>query len=63
MRYLPLTDADRHHMLGVIGVSSIDNLFRDVPESVHLKETVDLPDHQGELEVERAIGEMAAELS
>tara|TARA_Y100001970_G_scaffold293977_1_gene445271 strand:+ start:9754 stop:11052 length:1299 start_codon:yes stop_codon:yes gene_type:complete len=48
-------------MLGVIGVSSIDNLFRDVPESVHLKETVDLPDHQGELEVERAIGEMAAE--
>ncbi len=61
MRYLPLTDADRRNMLEVIGVPSIDSLFHDVPESVYLREKVDLPDHQGELEVERAIGEMAAE--
>ncbi len=31
MRYLPLTDADRAEMLGVIGVDSVDALFRDVP--------------------------------
>lgn len=61
MRYLPLTDADRRDMLAVIGVPSVDSLFRDVPESVRLTDTVDLPDHQGELEVERAIGDMAAE--
>ena len=61
MRYLPLTDADRRDMLAAIGVPSVDSLFRDVPESVRLTDTVELPDHQGELEVERAIGAMAAE--
>ncbi|MGH6933133.1 MAG: aminomethyl-transferring glycine dehydrogenase subunit GcvPA [Dongiaceae bacterium] len=60
MRYLPLTDADRRAMLARIGVPSIDSLFRDVPEKVRLAKPVDLPDHQGELEVERAIGELAA---
>ena len=61
MRYLPLTDADRRDMLATIGVPSVDSLFRDVPEIVRLTDTVNLPDHQGELEVERAIGAMAAE--
>lgn len=61
MRYLPLTDADRQHMLGAIGVPSVDDLFRDVPDSVHLKEPVDLPFHQGELEVERTLTGLAAE--
>ena len=31
MRYLPLTDADRHSMLATIGAPSIDALFADVP--------------------------------
>jgi glycine dehydrogenase subunit 1 len=60
MRYLPLTEADRRAMLARIGVPSIDSLFRDVPEKVRLKAPVHLPDHQGELEVERAIGALAA---
>jgi glycine cleavage system P protein (glycine dehydrogenase) subunit 1 len=60
MRYLPLTDADRRAMLAKIGVPSIDSLFRDVPEKVRLMKPVDLPNHKGELEVERAISAMAA---
>ena len=36
MRYLPLSDADRSAMLGVIGAGSIDDLFRDVPEAARL---------------------------
>ena len=59
MRYLPLTDNDRREMLGAIGVPSIDSLFRDVPESVREPE-FDLPNHQGEIEVERALAAMAA---
>ncbi|HXV25288.1 MAG TPA: aminomethyl-transferring glycine dehydrogenase subunit GcvPA [Alphaproteobacteria bacterium] len=55
MRYLPLTETDRRAMLAKIGASSIDSLYRDVPERVRLNEPVDLPLHQGELEVERAI--------
>jgi glycine dehydrogenase subunit 1 len=60
MRYLPLTDTDRRAMLAKIGVPSVDSLYRDVPEFARLAKPVDLPAHQGELEVERAIGALAA---
>jgi glycine dehydrogenase subunit 1 len=60
MRYLPLTPADRQAMLARIGVRSIDDLYRDVPPKARRDKPVDLPPHQGELEVERAIGAMAA---
>ena len=36
MRYLPLSDADRSEMLRVVGASSVDDLFRDVPEEARL---------------------------
>ncbi|MFZ5792230.1 MAG: aminomethyl-transferring glycine dehydrogenase subunit GcvPA [Pseudomonadota bacterium] len=60
MRYLPLTASDRRAMLARIGARSINDLYRDVPAKVRLRSPVDLPRHQGELEVERAIGAMAA---
>jgi glycine dehydrogenase subunit 1 len=60
MRYLPLTPQDRAEMLAVIGAPSIDALFIDTPESARLAGPVDLPPHQGELEVERALGRLAA---
>lgn len=60
MRYLPLTDADRRDMLGVIGAKSVDELFCDVPESARREGLVDLPRRKGELEVERLLGRMAA---
>ncbi|MBL0949033.1 aminomethyl-transferring glycine dehydrogenase subunit GcvPA [Brevundimonas sp.] len=60
MRYLPLTPDDREAMLAAIGVKSIDDLFVDVPEAARLDGPVDLPRVAGELEVERALGAMAA---
>src|ERR687893_1543855 len=59
MRYLPLTDADRAEMLGVIGANSIDDLFVDVPKAARLEGPVDLPPHASELEVERMLAAMA----
>ena len=54
MRYLPLSDADRSEMLRVIGASSIDELFRDVPQELRLKgPIVGLPMHASEMAVER----------
>jgi glycine dehydrogenase subunit 1 len=54
MRYLPLSDADRSEMLRVIGVSSIDDLFRDVPQELRLKGPIEgLPLHASEMAVER----------
>ncbi len=59
MRYLPLSPVDRSAMLGVIGAGSIDDLFVDVPMAARRDQPVDLPFHQGELEVERALSAMA----
>jgi glycine dehydrogenase subunit 1 len=60
MRYLPLSDQDRSDMLQVIGAPSVDALFEAVPSDVHLDQPIDLPFHQGELQVERAMSRMAA---
>jgi glycine dehydrogenase subunit 1 len=60
MRYLPLSDADRSDMLRVIGASSVDELFRDVPEELRLSGPIDgLPLHASELAVERHMTALA----
>jgi glycine dehydrogenase subunit 1 len=54
MRYLPLSEPDRSEMLRVIGAGSIDDLFRDVPAELRLKDPIEgLPPHASELAVER----------
>jgi glycine dehydrogenase subunit 1 len=60
MRYLPLTPDDRAAMLAVIGAPDIDALFADVPKDARLSGPVDLPLHQGEIEVERELAALAA---
>jgi glycine dehydrogenase subunit 1 len=60
MRYLPLTGADREAMLGVIGATSIDELFADVPESARLSDPIEgLPLHASEMAVERHMTALA----
>ena len=61
MRYLPHTTADRRAMLEEIGVGSVDELFRDVPESAQKPVISDLPSHQPESAVERHLVKLAAE--
>lgn len=36
-RYLPMTDQDKTEMLAAIGVSTVDELFNDIPEKVRFK--------------------------
>jgi len=59
MRYLPLTDPDRHDMLAAVGAPSVESLFRDVPEAARFDGGFDLPDHKSELEVEQIISALA----
>src|ERR1700688_2763044 len=60
MRYLPLTPDDRKLMLAKIGVPDMDALFRDLPPAAVVPlSAFDLPDTQGELEVERALSKLA----
>ncbi len=61
MRYLPLTDEDRHAMLAIVGVPSVDELYRGVPKAALLEMPVALPPHSGEIEIERRIRALAAQ--
>ena len=42
MSYLSLTDTDREEMLATIGVSSVDELFRDIPASMRYGSALDV---------------------
>jgi len=59
MRYLPLTARNRIDMLRTIGVSNVDDLFKDVPPSAMMKSLPPLPMHQGEMAVERILSSYA----
>jgi len=60
MRYLPMSAADRSAMLETIGAGSVDELFRDVPKDLLLKEPIEgLPLHASEMAVERDLTAMA----
>jgi glycine dehydrogenase subunit 1 len=58
--YLSITDADRDEMLAAIGVSSVDELFEQVPPGVRLGRELDVPPALGEAELARHIEGLAA---
>jgi glycine dehydrogenase subunit 1 len=58
--YLSLTDADREQMLATIGVSSVDELFRDIPQGVRFERELDVPPALTEAELQRHLEELAA---
>lgn len=43
MPYIPHTEADRKAMLETIGVDSIDDLFREIPENLRYRQELDVP--------------------
>jgi glycine dehydrogenase subunit 1 len=58
--YLSLTDADREEMLAAIGVSSVEELFEQVPPGVRFERELDVAPALGEPELVRHIEELAA---
>ena len=60
MSYLSLTDADREAMLAAIGVSSVDELFRDIPARVRFGRELAVPPALTEVELQRHLEELAA---
>src|SRR5260221_7860161 len=60
MSYLSVTDADREAMLAAIGVSSVDELFRDIPAGMRFQRELDVPPALPEAELQRHLEELAA---
>ena len=58
MKFLPTSDGEREAMLAAIGVSSVEDLFASVPQSVRQKP--DLPPPLSEIEIRRFLGGLAS---
>jgi glycine dehydrogenase subunit 1 len=61
LSYLALTDADREAMLETIGVSSVEELFADLPDGVRLGRELELPPAMSEQELNVYFEALAAE--
>ncbi len=59
MRYIPNTEAQKKEMLKEIGVSSFEELLKDIPDSVLLKKDLNIPGPLSEQEVEEKIYKIA----
>ncbi len=58
-RYLPLTEQDRADMLAVIGATSIEELFRDIPDNVRFNGDLPVQSRLDEYSLTRHMSEMA----
>jgi glycine dehydrogenase subunit 1 len=57
---LSLTDADREEMLATIGVASVEELFREIPDGVRFRRALDLEPALSEQEIVSHLEELAA---
>ncbi len=60
MAYIPHTEEDRREMLATIGISSIDELFREIPSKLRIKEDLDIPSFLSEDKLYIHLRELAA---
>ena len=59
LRYIPTTEKDREAMLKSLGISSIEELFNDIPEEVRFRGELSLPPPQSEIEVLNSLRALA----
>jgi len=58
--YIPSTPAERRAMLEALGMQDYKELYRDVPAEMYLNEPLNIPQGMSEMEVGRAMSDMAA---
>ncbi len=51
--YVPNTEGERKEMLSSMGLSSMDELFRDIPDELKLSRPLNLPEGKSETEIRR----------
>lgn len=59
--YLSMNDSDKRIMLEKTGVSSVMDLYRDVPKDLILDKPLDLPEGKAEMQVARIMRQLAGE--
>lgn len=59
MDFIPNTDEQRKEMLNAIGVGSIQDLFRDIPEQAMLNDLLKIPKGISELELRKKVADLS----
>lgn len=60
MPYIGIDDQDRNHMLRVIGISRVEDLFIDIPESLLLNRDLNLEESYSEWKLQRYFEDLAS---
>jgi len=55
MNFIPNTDKDKKDMLEAVGVSSVNELFKDIPNDILLKDNLKISEALSELEVKKKL--------
>ncbi|MBN2796353.1 MAG: aminomethyl-transferring glycine dehydrogenase subunit GcvPA [Clostridia bacterium] len=58
--YIPVSKNDEKHMLDIIGVGNIDDLFVDIPENVRFRGELKLPLQKSEIEIRQIMNGYAS---
>jgi glycine dehydrogenase subunit 1 len=59
-RYLPMTEQDKQEMLQAIGVETVDELFKDIPESVRFQGEYKIKPAKSETALMKELAELAS---
>ncbi|MBX6353868.1 MAG: aminomethyl-transferring glycine dehydrogenase subunit GcvPA, partial [Thermoflavifilum sp.] len=59
--YLPHTEEDIQKMMSFLGISSIEELFADIPEAVRMNRPLHLPKAMSEIELQRHLQQLAGQ--
>lgn len=59
MSFISLSAKDKQEMMAKVGISSIDELFRCIPDELKLQQRLDVPEALTEPELTQKMGEMA----
>ena len=59
-RYLPMTEQDQKEMLNTIGVSTVDELFSDIPEKVRFQGLYNIKEAKSETALTKELARLAA---
>lgn len=60
-KYLPHTGSDLQAMMSKVGISSLDELYADVPEQIRFRGDYQLPSEMSELEVRQLFEQLGAQ--
>ncbi len=60
-KYFPHTEADLKAMMSIVGISTLDDLYSDVPEAIRFRGDYQLPSEMSELEVRQLFEQLGAQ--